>query len=129
MAFWDLYPPRKTVGERKAEAARAVAQRQKKGETLHPITGVTGNRIGKTFWGRSWCENLERYRDFAYRLERGRSYLRSGSVIDLRISAGEVNAEVMGTRLYRVRVTIARVEAKQWHDSHLTVRDGLIAGL
>ncbi len=25
---------------------------------------VEGRTIAKTFWGKAWCENLERYRDF-----------------------------------------------------------------
>ena len=111
---WDMFPPRKTAGERKLEAERAIAARKKSGRALSPVQGVTGNRIGETFWGRSWCDNLERYRDFAYRLERGRSYLRSGSVIDLQIAAGKISAQVMGSRLYKVKIEITRVADSHW---------------
>jgi len=114
MAYWDMFTPRKTVGERKADAARAIAKHKGAGRALSPVEGFRGNRIGKTFWGRSWCDNLERYRDFAYRLERGRSYLRSGSVIDLQISAGQISAQVMGSRLYKVEVEITRVADAHW---------------
>ena len=49
---------------------------------------VSGRIIAKTFWGKSWCENLERYSDYANRLPRGRTYVRNGSVVDLQIRPG-----------------------------------------
>ena len=39
---------------------------------------IEGQAITSTFWGKAWCENLESYADFAYRLDRGRSYVRIG---------------------------------------------------
>ena len=48
--------------------------------------------IAKTFWGKAWCENLERYSDFANRLPRGRTYVRNGSVVDLQIAPGVIHA-------------------------------------
>lgn len=50
--------------------------------------------IARSFWGKSWCTNLESYSDYSNRLGRGRSYVRSGTVIDLRIDKGEVSARV-----------------------------------
>ena len=47
---------------------------------------VEGRTIAKTFWGKAWCDNLERYSDFENRLPRGRTYVRNGSVIDLQIA-------------------------------------------
>ncbi len=49
---------------------------------------LAGRTIARTFWGKAWCRNLERYSDISNRLERGRSYVRSGSVVDLQISPG-----------------------------------------
>ena len=41
--------------------------------------------------GKAWCDNLERYSDYTYRLPRGRTYVRNGSVIDLkRIAEGRL---------------------------------------
>jgi len=42
--------------------------------------------------GKAWCDNLESYRDYANRLERGRSYVRNGLVIDLQIAPHTVTA-------------------------------------
>jgi uncharacterized Zn finger protein len=59
-------------------------------------------------------ENLERYSDYANRLPRGRTYLRNGSVIDLKIGAGEATAQVMGSSLYRIKVQISPVAGSHW---------------
>jgi len=32
---------------------------------------VEGRKIAASFWGKAWCDNLESYRDYAYRVERG----------------------------------------------------------
>jgi uncharacterized Zn finger protein len=70
--------------------------------------------IARTFWGKAWCDNLERYSDYANRLPRGRTYVRNGSVIDLAIGQGEVRAQVVGSSLYRVEVRVAAVGEQQW---------------
>ena len=112
---YGYWPRSKTVAERKDDAAKALAKAAKQGKTLAPIA-VSGRKIALTFWGDSWCKNLERYQDFAYRLDRGRSYLRSGAVIDLQIAAGRVEAQVIGSRAtpYRVAITITAVAAPAW---------------
>lgn len=108
------WKPYVSVAERRRKAERAALQHQKKtGQTLSPVAATPG-AIAKTFWGKAWCDNLERYSDYSNRLPRGRTYVRNGSVIDLRIAAGEVSAQVMGSDLYRVTVTIAAVPKPQW---------------
>ena len=107
---WKPYVP---VAKRRERAARLVAILQLKGEILSPVTAARGS-IAKTYWGKAWCQNLERYSDYASRLPRGRTYLRNGSVIDLKIEAGEVVAQVMGSSLYRVAVKISAVPAAHW---------------
>ena len=78
---WKRYVP---VAQRRKKAERAAAEASKAGSALSPVRSSRG-AIARTFWGRAWCDNLERYSDFANRLPRGRAYLRSGSVIDLKI--------------------------------------------
>ena len=90
---------------RRAQAARAVAQVTKKGRTLSPVA-VDGRKIASTFWGKAWCDNLERYSDYANRLPRGRTYVRNGSVVDLQIAPGAVTALVSGSDIYRVQVKV-----------------------
>ncbi|MEK7667826.1 MAG: SWIM zinc finger family protein, partial [Gemmatimonadota bacterium] len=68
----------------------------------------------RTFWGKAWCDNLERYSDFENRLPRGRAYVRNGSVLDLQIAAGDVQALVSGTNVYKVAVKVAAVPKARW---------------
>jgi uncharacterized Zn finger protein len=102
-----------TVAERRRKAEKAAAKARKAGVNLSPIAPSRG-AIARTFWGKAWCDNLERYSDFANRLPRGRTYVRNGSVIDLAIGPGEVRAQVMGSSLYRVEVSVAAVPRKRW---------------
>ncbi len=85
----------------------------RKGQALSPVAASRG-AIAKSFWGKAWCRNLERYSDYSNRLPRGRTYLRNGSVIDLNIGPGEVTAQVMGSSLYRITVRISEVAGAHW---------------
>jgi uncharacterized Zn finger protein len=105
------WPKYVSAAERRRKAARAVERFAKKG--VSPVV-LEGRTIARTFWGKSWCTNLERYSDFSNRLPRGRTYVRSGSVVDLQLARGMVNARVSGTRLYTVRVEIAPVLGPRW---------------
>jgi uncharacterized Zn finger protein len=107
---WRPYVP---VAERRRQAQSQLAKLRKKGEVFAPVT-IEGRIIAKSFWGKSWCTNLERYSDFANRLPRGRTYVRNGSVLDLRIAKGEVVAKVAGSELYTVKATIAPVKTPRW---------------
>jgi uncharacterized Zn finger protein len=90
-----------------------MAKLKKKGHPVSPVV-VEGRAIVKTFWGKAWCENLERYSDFENRLPRGRTYVRNGSVIDLQIAPGEIQALVSGSRIYKVKVKVAPVAKARW---------------
>jgi uncharacterized Zn finger protein len=107
---WKRYVP---VAVRRQKTERAVAKLQKKGPVLLPVAAYRG-AIAKSFWGKAWCQNLERYSDYSNRLPRGRTYLRNGSVIDLKIGPGEVSAQVMGSSLYRIAVRIEEVVGAHW---------------
>src|SRR6202790_5722346 len=102
------WKPNVSAAARRRTADGTVAKMQKKGQILSPVAASRG-AIVKSFWGKAWCRNLERYSDYSNRLPRGRTYLRNGSVIDLKIGPGEVTAQVMGSSLYRITVRIAEV--------------------
>jgi uncharacterized Zn finger protein len=102
-----------SAAARRQAAERTVAKMVRKGQTLSPVTASRG-AIAKSFWGKAWCQNLERYSDYSNRLPRGRTYLRNGSVIDLTIGPGEVTAQVMGSSLYRITVSISEVAGAHW---------------
>jgi uncharacterized Zn finger protein len=107
---WRPYVP---VAKRQREAERELVKLAKRGMSPSPVK-IEGRKIANSFWGRSWCENLERYSDFASRLPRGRSYVRNGLVVDLKIKRSEVTAKVSGSELYNVKIRISPVKAPQW---------------
>src|ERR1044071_9138508 len=102
----------KTRRARSRAAAEKIARKQKR--SLAPAGPIEGHKFVRTFWGKPWCDTLESYRDYENRLPRGRSYARSGAVIDLQIAAGQVAALVSGTSIYEVTVKIHAVPAKVW---------------
>jgi len=99
---------------------------RRKGEDAGlPAAKGPGSRrpFGATWWGRAWLEALEqRARLDPGRLSRGRSYARRGSVVDLTVSPGEVEAVVQGSRVtpYQVTVRIRAFSSAEW-DSVLEV--------
>jgi uncharacterized Zn finger protein len=107
------FRPYVSVAERRRKAAREMEKRKKKGQVVSPVI-VEGRKIVETFWGKAWCDNLERYSDFANRLPRGRSYVRNGSVIDLQIAPGAIEALVSGTEIYKVTVKVTPVAKARW---------------
>ena len=113
---WSYYPPYMSVTEKKAQGARALAKLLKKSRrTAEPVEITHRKRqLTTTFWGKAWADNLERYADLANRLPRGRAYLRNGSVLDLAIAGGRVEAYVAGSELYRVTIAIAPMAKTRW---------------
>lgn len=109
---WAPYVP---VAKRREKAAREMEKLRKKGHCVSPVI-IEGRTIASTFWGKSWCENLESYRDFENRLPRGRTYVRNGSVVDLQIAPLEIQGTVAGSSLYKVAITIAAVPSAAWQN-------------
>ena len=108
------WAPYVSVADRRQRAEREVAALQKKGREVVPVT-LVGRQIAATFWGKSWCKNLEAYSDYASRLPRGRTYVRNGSVVHLAIAEGKVDALVCGTSMYTVEIRIAPLAEARWN--------------
>jgi uncharacterized Zn finger protein len=103
------------VADIKARAEKKMAELREAGEDIQPV-GVKGRLLARKFWGKHWCSHLEHFSDYIDRLPAGRSYLRNQAVCDLRVTEGEVNAQVMGAQLYQVWVRITPLEAGKWAD-------------
>ena len=112
MSYYD-FSPYVSVAERRRQAAREVEKLKKKGQTVSPVI-IEGRAIARNFWGKAWCENLERYSDYENRLPRGRTYARNGSIVDLQIERGKVRAMVSGSRIYKVEIEIGTVPRACW---------------
>ena len=102
--------------KRKSEASRASAE--KKGKRLEPVV-IQGRNIAKSWWGRAWCDNLERYADYESRLDRGKRYVKTGAVIDLSITKGRIQAKVQGSRKtpYKVEIRISPLSEERCQET------------
>jgi uncharacterized Zn finger protein len=107
------FRPYVSVAKRREQAAREMAKLAKKGRVISPVA-IEGRKIASTFWGKSWCENLESYSDYESRLPRGRTYVRNGSVVDLQIERGRVKATVSGSELYTITIEIGVLPRPRW---------------
>lgn len=112
MVRWPEYEP---VAVRKLRNKKEQARLKRQGHELQPVE-IAGRLIANTFWGRAWCDHLEKFSDYSNRLPRGRSYVRNGSVCDLKISQGAIKAQVSGSELYHATVHIDPLPALAWQD-------------
>ncbi len=94
----DWYP--KPSKPKPADGIRAKSQRGK---------------IGESWWADKWIKALEPLLD-AGRLGRGRSYARSGQVLNLDIGPGVVTSRVQGSRAtpYKVKIAVKVLTAAEW---------------
>lgn len=94
----DWYP--KPSKPRPADGIKARSQRGK---------------IGASWWADKWIKALEPLLDTG-RLSRGRSYARSGQVLDLDIGPGVVTSRVQGSRArpYKVSIAVRTLTASEW---------------
>ncbi len=107
---WRPYVP---VAQRRARALAQMEKLRKKGLNVQPVR-IDGRQIARTFWGRAWCEHLEKFSDYANRLPRGRTYVRNGSVCHLDIAKGRITAKVSGSEIYDIQITIKALAKDKW---------------
>jgi uncharacterized Zn finger protein len=123
MSFYSEYTYR-TVAEERRQNERKLALLRIKNADIEPIV-ITDRKIANNWWGISWNKNLESYADYSNRIGRGKRYIKNGAVVDLRISAGKVSAQVLGSKSkpYKVEVHIDPLSKEKWqsildHYSH-----------
>jgi uncharacterized Zn finger protein len=73
------------------------------------------SKFGQSWWARRWIQALEQL-GLGSRLQRGRSYARSGQVLTLDLEAGAVKATVQGSRPrpYNVTLGVPALTDDQW---------------
>lgn len=78
-------------------------------------TRSTRGAIAQTWWSERFIEVLEGI-GLGTRLQRGRSYARTGQVISMDVGPGSVTAHVQGSRArpYRVRIGLAAFGKSEW---------------
>lgn len=109
------FPEYVTAAEKREKAQKGFEKLKKKKHDISPVI-ITGKKLARTWWGESWNHNLERYSDYSNRIGRGRSYVRSGAVLDLQITPGNICAQVQGSRKkpYQVDITIQPLAKDTW---------------
>ncbi len=129
MSWWS-YKPYVSVAARRAKAKRKLTELAKQGHKATPVE-LVGREIASSFWGKAWCDHLESFSDYSNRLPRGRTYVRNGSVVDLKIQPGQVVAMVSGSELYKIRIRITPLAPRIWKNvqSQCTGRIGSLVEL
>lgn len=114
MDFDGEFPRYIPVSERKEKAQKLIGKLRRKKRTLSPVE-IEGRQIACSFWGKAWCTHLETFSDYDNRIPRGRSYVRSGAVVDLQIQQGLITALVSGSlsKPYEVRIEIDCLKGKR----------------
>lgn len=105
-----------SLEELQQRARNSAALQEKKGHSLEPVIAKTRRgSVCTSWWGNAWCSNLEQYADYASRLERGKRYVRAGTVLDLKIRQGHIQALVQGSRRkpYKVEIRIKPLSQKR----------------
>lgn len=71
--------------------------------------------FGQSWWAKRWIAALEGFQ-LSSRLQRGRSYARSGQVLAIEIGQGEIRARVQGSRPkpYDVAIQVSPLGAGDW---------------
>jgi uncharacterized Zn finger protein len=115
MAYGHYYPPYVPVAQKRAKADKKLKQLKKKNPDIRPVR-LEGQTLARSWWGKAWNKNLERYADFSNRIGRGRSYVRHNAVLDLQIEPGRVTSLVQGTSRnpYEVEIRIEEISKKNW---------------
>ncbi len=72
-------------------------------------------QFGKKWWAQRWISLLESFH-LGSRLQRGRSYARSGQVLAIEVNHGAVEASVLGSRPtpYQVRIGVKPLSKQEW---------------
>ncbi len=114
--MWE-YPKYVSISEKKDKAQKQIEKLKKKDKGINPVI-IKGKKIAETWWGIAWNKNLESYADFSNRISRGKSYVKNGFILDLKINSGEVTALVQGSgnKPYKITITMKPLSEEKWRN-------------
>lgn len=87
-------------------ASERLAELRAQGKQLAPVVATT-RKIAQNFWGSAWMRHLALCEAGGLCLAPGRSLLRHGCVLDLRILPGSIFALVSAQDLYEVHLSLS----------------------
>src|SRR5215475_7457934 len=100
MSYWDWgdYKPKPRI-----KAKGGIKSQSKRGS------------FGESWWAKRWIATLESF-NIGARLTRGRSYARSGQVVSIDISKGEIKSKVQGSRPkpYDIKIEVKTLSDADW---------------
>jgi len=75
------------------------------------------DEFGSSWWAQKWNDALASY-GWSNRLQRGRSYARTGHVLEVNLKPGLVTAKVQGSRPrpYNVKIQIDKLTPSEWEN-------------
>ncbi|MBQ4613470.1 MAG: hypothetical protein IJB31_00890 [Akkermansia sp.] len=129
----DEFSPRLSAKELAKLAAARMADLKAAGESLHPVVNVS-RKLATHFWGQAWMRHLAHCEAGGLCLAPGRTLLRHGCVLDVRLAPGLITAKVSADEIYEVSLRMAppddeRVEALRHQCSgHIDSLVSLLAG-
>lgn len=116
MSFYNNFPAYVTIDELRYKNQKKRVTYLKKHLQAKPLIGE--QKLGKTWWGKAWNQNLERYSDFENRLGRGKKYVKAEAIFDFQIEKGKIYGDIAGSgrSIYHVEICIDPIntEMKTW---------------
>lgn len=79
-------------------------------DQLSPVSVRPRGKICRSFWGKNWCQQIETYPDYEFRLSQGRSSIRCSEVLDLKILPAKAVGKVLGDTLHQVSIQFCPLE-------------------
>ncbi len=108
MDDWSEERPLRAA-ELEALAARRLEELRAAGAEPQPVVNRT-RALAKNFWGKAWMRQLALCEEGGYALAPGRTLLRHGCVLDLRVAPGLITATVSAQRAEELRLHLAPLD-------------------
>ena len=108
----DDFAPRLKAADLQKLAQQRLAELQAGGEELRPVINTT-RKLASHFWGSAWMKQLAHCESGGMCLAPGRTLLRHGCVLDLRITPGCITALISAEKLYEVDLHISPIEGER----------------
>lgn len=100
------------ISEIKKNVQKQTQKARKNNPTIKSVEATAHQRskISSSFLSSSWSKHIESYTDNLQPMQRGRSLLRAGGVLDFHIEGCEVRAKVLGEEIYEVFIRFKPLE-------------------
>ncbi len=108
----DDFTPRLKAADLQKLAQQRLTGLQAAGEILHPVVNTT-RKLASNFWGSAWMKHLAHCESGGMCLAPGRTLLRHGCVLDIRIAPCSIHALISAEQLYEVSLEIAPLDTEK----------------